>query len=132
MKSNILQLLELIQKNASSCPWCIEKSSDYYFDRLKGEVGELQEAFKKNDLDNIEEELGDVLWDTLTLALICERENKINSSKVISRVLEKFARRKPWLISGQKVTKEESARIWVEAKKLEKEQKKSRKTDEKR
>ncbi|MGV8085790.1 MAG: MazG nucleotide pyrophosphohydrolase domain-containing protein [Candidatus Bilamarchaeum sp.] len=124
MKSKISKLIELSEKNVELCPWCKEKSSGFYFTQLKSEIEELENAFKNNDLDNIEEEIGDVLWDTITLVLICEREKKVDSTKIITRVLEKFERRKPWLLTGQKVTREESGRIWDEAKKLEKSSKK--------
>ncbi|MBI5223705.1 hypothetical protein HY990_04755 [Candidatus Micrarchaeota archaeon] len=123
MKSKIIELIDLSRKNTEICEWCKDQSSRDYLARLKDEVAELELAFKNNDLKNIEEELGDVLWDTITLAYICEREGKLKSDAVISGVLAKFARRKPWLIRGEKVSKEEAGRIWVEAKRKEKEQK---------
>lgn len=123
---NLGELVSLSKKNVSLCPWCSVKPSLEYFKFLKDEISELEDAFKNNDFDNVEEELGDVLWVILTLTLICEREKKVQSEKVIDRVLDKFAKRKPWLLKNQKVTSDEAVKIWNEAKKKEKEAKLSK------
>ncbi len=114
------ELIELSKKNVTKCPWCKEKTQETYFPLLMDEIKELKAAFKNNDLDNLEEELGDILWVTLTLIYICERDKKVDSDKVIKRVLEKFKSRKPWLLTGEPVSREEAGRIWEDAKKKEK------------
>ena len=123
---NISSLISLSKKNLSVCPWCSVKPSLEYFKFLKDEIVELEEALKKDDLDNIEEELGDVLWVTLTLILICEREKKVQSEMLVDRILKKFIGRKPWLLTNEKVTSDEAVKIWNEAKKKEKEAKLSK------
>ena len=120
MKSKFSFLLDFTKLNVENCPWCNTKKSDYYFERLKEEVDELSDALEKKDFDNTEEEIGDVLWDTLTLIYILEKEGKVDSKRVIDRLIEKFDRRKPWLLKGEKVTSQEASRIWNEAKSLEK------------
>lgn len=120
MKTHFPNLFDLSKKNLALCDWCNQKSSLEYLKLLKDEISELEQAFQKSDFDNIEEELGDVFWDLLILSLICEKEGKVNANRIIPRILEKFSNRKPWLISGELVTREQAAKIWVAAKLKEK------------
>lgn len=123
MKKHLPEFIDLLEKNLTVCPWCSKKSSTEYFEFLKNEVFELETAIKNSDSQNIEEELGDVLWVTLTLILMCEREKIVQSDLVVSRVIKKFLARKPWLLSGEKVTSDQAIKIWNDAKKKEKEKK---------
>lgn len=116
------RLVSISQLNVNVCPWCSERTSDEYLNELLGEMNELKTAFDKNDNFNIEEEIGDILWDAINLAHICEKERRISSDAVIERILKKIENRKPWLIEGRSVTKDEAARIWNDAKKREKAQ----------
>ena len=120
MKRETSKLIDLARKNLELCEWCAQKTPEQYFEHMKKEVKELEEAFLKNDFDNVEEELGDVIWVCFVLAYLCERDKKIKTTKVIERILKKIATRKPWLIEGKKVSAEEADRIWNEAKKKEK------------
>lgn len=116
----IHELLMLSRKNIHKCPWCKEKTPENYFTLLKEEITELEIAFKNNDLENVKEEIGDVLWDTISLLYVCERDKNVKPNEVLLAVLKKFKTRKPWLLTDQAVTQEEASRIWQEAKKKEK------------
>ena len=88
------------------------------------EIEELKEAYEKNDVKNIKEELGDVFYDSLFLLLLAEKENAMNIEEIIKDVREKIERRKPYLFQDMKVdTKEEALKIWNEIKQKEKEMK---------
>ena len=126
----IHDVIALSKKNVAKCPWCKQKTAEQYVTFLKDEIAELEEAFQNNDLKNIEEELGDVLWSALTLAYLCERDKRIKPDVIISRVLEKFKLRKPWLLTDETVTLDNASRIWEAAKKKEK-AKRVHKTDQK-
>ncbi len=113
-------LMHLSRKNAAHCPWCRDKGSEAYVHELKDELRELLEAFDKKDYENVREEIGDVIWDAVVLAHICEREGKFKGDDVIESIIKKIERRKPYLIEGRNVTVEEAKKIWQEAKQKEK------------
>ncbi len=114
-------LMALARKSAVHCPWCKEKSCEEFVHELENEVRELAGALSKMDYANVREEIGDVVWDALVLAHICEREGKFNGDDVIREIIRKIERRKPYLINGDIVSLEEAKRIWHEAKRKEKE-----------
>jgi len=98
------------------CPWCCEKAPEDFLRALKEEVAELEEAFRKGDYANAREELGDVLWDAVMLAQVCERKGLFGAESVVDGLMGKIRRRKPWLVEGRAVGKEEAERVWKEAK----------------
>jgi NTP pyrophosphatase (non-canonical NTP hydrolase) len=123
MEDEMKRLLELVKRNADTCPWTKEQTSEKFIRKLAGEMDEFKEAYGKQDWDNVEEELGDLFWDVLTLAYILERENKLKASKVVSRIHGKISHRKPWLITGETVSIEDAKKIWMERKEKEKQAK---------
>ena len=113
-------LVRLGRLNISNCPINSKKSVEEVYANTFEEMVEVLHALNNNDPENLEEELGDVLWDLVNLILQAEKQKGIDSRKVIIGVIEKIKRRKPWLIRGEKVTAEEARRIWREAKAKEK------------
>lgn len=114
------KLLILAKKNMKNCPWTEGQTSESYLMELVSEVEELQEAFLRKKWTEAEEEMGDLLWDILTLAYIMEREGRLKASGMVTAVHRKISRRKPWLLSGKKVSRDEAVLIWKEAKRKEK------------
>ena len=120
MKNEMDGFFELVEKNMGNCPWVREQSSEKYLEELFSEIEELRGAYSKGNWGEVQEELGDLLWDVVTLAYLMERERKIEARGVVRRVKEKISHRKPWLLSGEKVTSEEAVRIWKGRKATEK------------
>ena len=58
-------------------------------DKLREEVGELQEAIDASDVENIKEELGDVLFSAVNVA----RFYKLDSEELMHAACAKFIRR---------------------------------------
>ena len=82
----------------------------------------MKEAIENNDYINLNEEVGDVFYDSLFLVMLAEKENGAKRDDTIRRVREKIQRRSPWLFGDMKVdSKEEALRIWNEIKQKEKE-----------
>lgn len=116
----ITRIVALSRNNLKYSPWFKEQSVASYYPGLQEEVLEVGEAIKKQDIANLKEELGDVLWDTLSLIALCEREHGFNAEEVIEDALAKFSRRKPHIVDGREITRQEEHDIWVAAKASEK------------
>jgi XTP/dITP diphosphohydrolase len=70
------------------------------FEKLKEELGELQEEVKKNDADQMESEFGDVLFSMVNYA----RFLKINPENALERTNKKFIKRFQYLEEKAKET----------------------------
>ncbi len=122
MKESFEELIDIARKNRKYSPWVKKLNSTEYSKEVLAEVEELMQAIKKGDNKNMQEELGDVLWDTLMLTIIAEEEGKVNAKQVIKGVIEKIKRRKPFILEEKEVTIEEEKKVWFEAKEKEKNQ----------
>ena len=88
---------------------------------MKKEVKEVGEAIENGDKDNLEEELGDVLWDVLMLIKISEDEYGFKLEDIIDVICKKMIRRKPYIFGNEKAeTPEEAVKIWKRVKEEEK------------
>ena len=123
MKESLEELVELMLKNKDKCPWVKELTLDSQKLELESEVKEVIEAIDKKDFQNLKEELGDVLWDTLLLACLAEKEGLFTVKEVFQEVSEKIKRRKPWLSEERQVSLEEAREHWFKAKEEEKKKK---------
>lgn len=120
MKTKIIELLDLIEKDLKLSDWSkrltLKEQHQWFLD----EVEELKEALDKGDMENYNEELGDVLWDLLKLMLIAEKEGAGKAREMIENIRKKIEERKPHLNDGRELTAEEEEKQWYEIKKRKK------------
>jgi XTP/dITP diphosphohydrolase len=114
------KLCDIVQRNIDKCPWVESINLNTMLNEASSEINEIEEAIYKNDIDNLEEELGDLIYDSFLLLKIAERDYNISTNEVIKRVVSKISNRKPWLFWNKKISKEEASKIWRERKKAEK------------
>ena len=120
MEKELEEFVKLARKTLAECPWANLQDVKSYVEQLALEAEEVKTAVANNDNENLKEELGDLLWDTLMAMLIAEKEGLFKPSESLGALIEKMRRRKPFLFTGQKVTLEEAERMWSEAKAKEK------------
>lgn len=123
MKEKFEELYESVKKDRRHSNWSKKNTFKQRLDELVNEVEEVKQALEKDDLANLREELGDVLWDVMFLIYMAEEEELFTGKEVISEIIEKFKRRKPWIFENKDIHPDEEVRLWNEAKKLEKENK---------
>ncbi|WP_129409732.1 MazG nucleotide pyrophosphohydrolase domain-containing protein [Marinitoga lauensis] len=114
------KLCDIVQRNIDKCPWVKSINLNIMINEASSEIKEIEEALNKNDLDNLEEEIGDLIYDAFLILKIAERDYNISSHKAIKRVVSKISNRKPWLFWNKKISREEASKIWQERKKAEK------------
>lgn len=123
MKDSFQEFYEMLQLDRKNSAWSREGTLEFRTKEFAGEARELAEAVEKLDDENLKEELGDALWDLMFLFIMAEEKGLFTAKAVIEGAMQKLRRRKPWIFTGEKVSKEEEVRRWIEAKKEEKRQK---------
>lgn len=122
------ELLEISAKlrGENGCPWDKKQTLESLAPKVLEEAQELLEAVQKNDLENIEEELGDVLFTLIMLAQIAKEEGKFDMGTAMTKVGEKFISRHTWVFGTDAVaTPEEAVEQWNKNKAIEKAKKKA-------
>jgi len=121
--SHLIEVLNIVERvrGEKGCPWIKEQTAEKHIKELKSEIEEVETALKNNDLENLSEELGDVLYDVLLLIKICEDEKNIDIKKTLITIRDKIIRRKPYVFGNEKAaTAEEASKIWRRIKEEEK------------
>ena len=116
LEKELDEFVKLARKALAESPWASMQNVKTYSAQLASETDEVLEAVSQDDSESLKAELGDLFWDTLMVMLIAEKHGWFKPEDSIKEVIEKMKRRKPFLVTGKKVTLEEEERIWGEAK----------------
>ncbi len=116
-------LFSIVQtlRDDKGCPWDRKQTPETMWKCLAEEVYELEEAIVKQDLNNISEELGDVLFQLVFIFEIFQERGNFTPSDVIKQVADKMIKRHPHVYADASIsTKEELDRQWDAIKSEEK------------
>lgn len=120
---NLLDIAKQLRAEGG-CPWDREQSIASMAPKLLEEGAEVLEAVEKEDWENLEEELGDVLFNIVMISQIASEEGKFDMSGVLEKVAEKLVSRHTWVFGEEKAaTAEEALALWTKNKGLEKDKK---------
>lgn len=101
--------------------WLKEQTHESLLTYLKEETDEFVCAVKNDDIDNMIEELGDVLWQVLFQTSVAEYDGFFNLEDVLDVLNRKIRRRHPHVFDGVVVNSvEELDDMWQKIKKQEK------------
>ena len=109
------KIAEMIEKNYDYDPWIEEIDLEEALKEVEEEIEEIREAMKKGDDENLEEEIGDLVWTSFIVLLVAAKRG-YDPERIVGKLEEKMKKRKPYIFSGFKPSLEEAVRIWREAK----------------
>ncbi len=110
-----------ILRSEQVCSWDRKQTFESLKPCILDEAREVAEAVDKQDMDNLCEELGDVLFNVLIYSQIAEEKGCFELKDVVDGVCEKMIRRHPHVFGEQKrLSAEESLDLWNTIKKQEK------------
>ena len=105
----------------NGCPWDKRQTPASMIDHLNSEAAELVCAIKNDDLENICEELGDLLYIIVMIAEIHRDLGNFDLKDVLKRINDKLIRRHPHVFAGAFCENEEQlAKQWESIKAAEK------------
>jgi tetrapyrrole methylase family protein / MazG family protein len=108
-------------RGPSGCPWDAKQTDRTIKTYLLEEAYEVLEAVERGCPPEVCQELGDLLFQVLFLALLAEERREFDLTDVVEKIHEKMVRRHPHVFGGQKVeTAEEVIDNWQKIKRTEK------------
>ncbi len=111
-------------RRKDGCMWDRQQDHSSLVPYLTEETQEVKDAIAKNDMENLCEELGDLLYQILFHSRIAEENGEFSIYDVLGGITEKIIRRHPHVFSDQEVSSvEDIVRNWEKIKKAEKERK---------
>lgn len=121
--SSLVPLLTTINslRGDSGCPWDKRQTTESLIEHLESESAELVSAIKNDDLENICEELGDLLYIILMMTEINRELGNFDLADILEQINEKLIRRHPHVFAGKSYDNEEQlAEQWKLIKAAEK------------
>ncbi|HOK49355.1 MAG TPA: nucleoside triphosphate pyrophosphohydrolase [Sedimentibacter sp.] len=117
---NVSNLLRLTKKlrGPDGCPWDKKQTHDSIRQHLIEEAYEVVDAIDNNDVDNLLEELGDLLFQVVFHAQLAAEEGYFNFTDVVTKVCNKMYFRHPHVFGDVKADNIEEALISWENSKL--------------
>lgn len=115
-------------RSENGCPWDRRQTHESLIPCLEEETGEVIDAIRGNDPENLCEELGDLLFQVMSHSQIAEERGLFTIDDVVDGVSAKMVRRHPNVFGDEKVNSaEEGLDLWNRIKSEEK-SKKAQKT----
>jgi len=117
---NLLEISSTLRAEGG-CPWDREQTIESLAHCITDEAEEVVQAIDKKDTENLEEEIGDLLFCLIMIAQIAKEEGKFDMGSVMDKIAEKMIARHTWVFGTDKAkTAEEAVELWLKNKAVEK------------
>ncbi|MGD8591259.1 MAG: nucleoside triphosphate pyrophosphohydrolase [Gammaproteobacteria bacterium] len=125
--SDITELLAIMQRlrdPQSGCPWDIKQTFHSIAPYTVEEAYEVADAIERNDMQELAEELGDLLFQVVFHAQMAEEQQLFRFDDIVTAISEKLIRRHPHVFGDANIASaEEQTVAWEEHKARERQQK---------
>ena len=116
----LIQIMKSLRHPEQGCPWDREQTIDSIKGYTIEETYELIDAIDRNDMNDIKDELGDLLFHIIFYSEMADEQNHFDFQSVVSQVNDKLERRHPHVFSDMQVENSEQVKqLWEKVKKEE-------------
>jgi MazG family protein len=105
---DLVELCEYL-RGKDGCPWDKEQKLETLKAFIIEEAYEVVGAIESGDIDELEEELGDLLYQIVFASQICREEGKFGMDDVVTGLYNKLVRRHPHVFGEEKAKNAEEA-----------------------
>lgn len=99
----LLQIMVMLRDREYGCPWDLEQSIQSLAPFTIEEVYEVVDAIERQDMVDLEDELGDLLFQVVFYAQLSQEEGGFNFDDVAKAVSDKLVRRHPHVFPDGKM-----------------------------
>ena len=103
----LVWIMSQLRDPNKGCPWDLKQDYSSIVPYTLEEAFEVAEAIENEDFDELEKELGDLLFQVVFYARLGEEEQRFDFSKVVSAICEKLIRRHPHVFADQEFASDE-------------------------
>ncbi len=116
----LLHIMKLLRDPKSGCPWDREQTIDSIKGYTIEETYELIDAIDRDDMNDIKDELGDLLFHIIFYSEMASENGYFDFKSVVAQVNNKLERRHPHVFSDAKAENREQVKVlWEKIKKEE-------------
>ncbi|MFY2509654.1 nucleoside triphosphate pyrophosphohydrolase [Vibrio pectenicida] len=118
------QIMTMLRDPQQGCPWDLQQTFDTIVPHTIEETYEVVDAIHNRDWDNLQEELGDLLFQVIFYSQLAKEQGLFEFSDVVDDVNQKLTRRHPHVFSGVEFSSEDEISDNWEAEKAKEKAKK--------
>ncbi|MGE4372862.1 MAG: nucleoside triphosphate pyrophosphohydrolase [Xanthobacter sp.] len=119
--ARLLAIMEALRTPQTGCPWDLEQSFETVMPYTLEEAYEVADAISRADMADLQEELGDLLFQVVFHARLAEEEGHFSFDGVVEGISEKLIRRHPHVFGdARNLSADEVKGIWARIKAEEK------------
>ena len=123
--NQLLDIMEKLRDPNGGCPWDLEQNFDTIAPHTIEEAYEVAEAIARNDMAELKDELGDLMFQVVFYAQMAKEAGDFDFYDVIAAISEKMIRRHPHVFGSADIaTAEAQTTAWEETKARERAAKK--------
>lgn len=117
----LIEIMAALRDRETGCPWDIEQNFATIAPYTIEEAYEVADAIARNDLIDLQEELGDLLLQVVYHAQMAQEAGQFAFGDVVQGITEKMIRRHPHVFGDEKARSARSAKgMWEKIKSQEK------------
>ncbi|MEE9313106.1 MAG: nucleoside triphosphate pyrophosphohydrolase [Rhizobiaceae bacterium] len=119
--SRLVEIMKALRTPVTGCPWDLEQDFRSITPYTIEEVYEVVDAIERGDMENLQEELGDLLLQVVYHAQMATEENSFDFADVVEGITTKMIRRHPHVFGDEKARTAGMAKgAWDRLKAIEK------------
>ncbi|MCG7499076.1 nucleoside triphosphate pyrophosphohydrolase [Vibrio sp. Of7-15] len=127
----LLSIMSALRDEESGCPWDKKQTFDTIVPHTIEETYEVVDAIENKDWSNLQEELGDLLFQVVFYSQLAKEKGLFDFNDVVEGINEKLVRRHPHVFSDAEFESDEAiAANWEAEKAKEKAQKNKQESDD--
>ncbi len=101
--NQLLDIMNSLRTPKTGCPWDLEQNFASIAPYTIEEAYEVADAIDRNDMDNLRDELGDLLFQVVFQAQIAKEANLFDFDDVVEAVCDKMVRRHPHVFGTDQI-----------------------------
>ena len=126
----LLEIMARLRHPEKGCSWDLKQDFSSLIPYTIEEAYEVADAIERNDLDDLQSELGDLLLQVAFHSRLAEEQGLFDFEQVSKGICQKLVRRHPHVFAGKKFTSDdERKQAWEAAKAQERKNKISNKKE---
>lgn len=131
----LLAIMTMLRDKKHGCPWDLEQTISSLLPYTLEEVYEVADAIENNDMVELEDELGDLLFQVIFYAQIASEQGKFDFQDIATAISDKLVRRHPHVFPqgdidqfgiDQDISAEQVVVNWEAIKEAEREEKRKK------
>jgi len=109
----LLEIMARLRDPRDGCPWDVEQDFQTIAPYTVEEAFEVADAIARGDMDDLQDELGDLLFQVVYHAQMAREQEAFDFADVVSTICEKMIRRHPHVFGDADISDaEQQTRAW--------------------